>query len=158
MSVSLPSAELVGQIVGTVLEEAAFAFSEPASPDTPTATSGWTACIEFRALVSGELRLTLTHTLACQLCAGLLGLEPEDEEVQSRAKDTTGELTNILAGALLSTWLGETAEYELGTPAVAALTSPNSLAPLLGTDVVQVSRITDEGEPFDVVLRLVGGP
>jgi CheY-specific phosphatase CheX len=157
MSFEVPKAELMGQVVGTVLEEAAFAFSEPAEPGALASRSGWMARIEFRARVVGELRLTLTHELACQLCASLLGLEPDDEESQRRARDTTGELTNILAGSLLSAWLGEEAEYELGTPVVVphpptgeAVHSPTSAR-------VCVTRVTDEGEPFEVELRLAEG-
>jgi len=154
MSVALPRAELVGQVLGTVLEEAAFAFSEPAEPGALTSRSGWMAQISFRATAAGELRLTLTHELAFQLCAGLLGLEPDDDEVKTRARDTTGELTNILAGSLLSAWLGEDAEYELGTPTIHPYPLTGTVDKGPASARLRVCRVTDEGEPFEVELRL----
>lgn len=133
-----------------VLEDLAFMFTETGADITP-------GCVWLEGQIAydgsrrGRLTLQCPRDFAIQLAANLLGVEPDDPEVGTRAADALRELMNITCGQLVTTLYGTDDVFTLSIPTVRELdaTPPATTAP--GRDAVLFSV---EGHP----LRLVHEP
>lgn len=153
----LPSVEVFGRAVATVLEESAFVLTEPSPPQSAALCEGWVAEVRFAAFAPGVIRLYVPGELAITFCAGLLGKELDDEGVAEGGPDAVGEVTNMVAGALLPAWLGEAVEYELGTPEVRTLSQVGSVFEP-HHDALSVWLVTEEGLPMMAQVQLGESP
>jgi hypothetical protein len=140
-----PAAEQVASLVGRTLEEAAFIVATRCASPAPFEAPLLAASLAFRgpAGESASLVLVAQRSLARTLAANLLGVEPDDEEVDQRAGDALGELCNIAGGMLMVELFGSEAVCPLCVPQTRLVAQPPAgLASLL----------TDDGERIDVGL------
>lgn len=146
------SAELLGQITSSILEEAAFFLSHRSSTPPPWPAQVLEARIAFNGSRRGVMRLTATEPFALVVAANLLGIEPDDKEASQQQKPALGELINIVCGAVVAQWLGTTQVCQLGLPEVSQRASTgSSVAP-----ECSVSLIIEDQFRLDIdVLDLV---
>lgn len=142
-----PTAALLEEVLGQVLQEAAFVFAEPA--DEP---DGWpppvlTAEIAFESVRGGILRLTVPPRGAVELAANMLGLEASDPEAEENGRAAVAEILNVIGGAFVTRYFGTKVPTQLGLPTTAVVDAP-SRAPRTCAATLQL----ESGDP--VVLEL----
>lgn len=118
-----PTAELLTDILGSVLQESAFIFAEP--DDEPAAWEGQvlTARIAFESTRGGTLRILTTPEGAAEIAANMLGIEP-GEEARQNARPAFSELLNVLGGAFLTRYFGSAVPSQLGLPSTDQMEAP----------------------------------
>jgi hypothetical protein len=142
-----PSAELLTDILGRVLQESAFIFAEP--DDEPATWQGTvlTARIAFESTQNGNLRLLTTLPAAAEIAANMLGIDP-GEEADANGRAAVSELLNVLGGAFLTRYFGTAVPSQLGLPS-SDLTEGR---PAAGRRTSTATVSLESGEP--VVLEL----
>lgn len=93
------SASLLRKVVERTLLESAFMMTSAGAPggDPPALR----VRIDYAGPEPGELDVACDAAFARALAANLLGLEPDDADVDEAAPAALGELSNILAGLLV---------------------------------------------------------
>jgi CheY-specific phosphatase CheX len=142
-----PSSELLAQVVGRTLEQAAFVFAERADEAVPFAGTVIQARLGYFGPRTGEIRLATSTAFAATLAANLLGTEPDDPEAAGRDLDAVGELLNMVAGALLCELFGQQTTCRLGIPAVARTSPTAHETAIAGT--CQVTFVDESGHRID---------
>jgi len=153
--VSAPTAELLAESLGQMLEEAAFLFTEPLAEPPPFPGGAVEARIDYRGPHRGELRLVTDAALAATLAANLLG-EDECDATQGQAGDAVGELLNMFVGVWVVRLFGEHNRCQLGVPRVRELSAAEAGAPVTGA-ACAAHLVEEEGRRIDVSLTLSGG-
>jgi hypothetical protein len=111
----------VGSIIGSVLEDAAFIFTEatdPASADQSAAGIEGVS-LSFGGERSGVVRLWTEERFLKLLASNMLGIDEGDTGAESQRADALRETVNIITGNVLTGLFGTTAVFELGIPATA---------------------------------------
>jgi hypothetical protein len=144
-----PTAELLTDILGTVLQESAFIFAEP--DEEPEAWGGevLTARIAFESTQGGTLRLITTPTAASEVAANMLGIDP-GAEADASGRAAVSELLNVLGGAFLTRFFGAAVPSQLGLPATEVTASPVRAPRRTCAAVVRL----ESGEPIVLELDL----
>jgi hypothetical protein len=142
-----PSAELLTDILGQVLQESAFIFAEP--DDEPQAWAGTVLVVRiaFESTRGGWLRLLTSLPAAAEIAANMLGIDP-GEEADANGRAAVSELLNVLGGAFLTRFFGTAVPSQLGLPSTALLEPP---PPAIRRTCAASVRL-ESGEP--VVLEL----
>jgi hypothetical protein len=136
-------AALLNRVALRTLEEAAFIFADTAPRGHPWNGKTIEVRIQFRGPETGMLRVRTTPDFGRAVAANLLGLEPEDEEVEINGPKAVAELLNILAGTLLAEIFTTKVVCHLGIPELgphAALTqsTPQAWVGLIADDVFPI--------------------
>ncbi len=142
-----PTSELLTEVLGQVLQDAAFMFAEPA--DEPEAWEGpvLAASLAFEATVGGSLRLIAGERACVELAANMLGVDPADPEAAGSGAAALGELCNVVGGAFVTRLFGTQVPSALGLP----MTEVGAPARHPGRTCVAAVRL-ESGDP--VVLEL----
>jgi len=145
-------ASALTESAASVLEDAAFLFTEPAEEQLDQAGDLVRARIRFSGPASGFLQINTPVEGCTTLAANMLGIDADDDDAFARGKDALGEILNILCGAVLGRAFGGH-DITMGLPALVANDDP-SHAPQ-GSDV-RAGLMTDEGFGMEFVLRFDG--
>jgi hypothetical protein len=145
------SPELLADVVGRMLETAAFIFSELCSTPPPCSGPALQAAIAIESPEGEVYELTLSSSagLALSLAANLLGVDPGDPEADGCAADAVGELANITAGVLATELHGAVAICRLGLPRVQSTAALTLAEPPRGC---RITMVTEDGERLDAAL------
>ncbi len=109
-------------IFSEVLANLAFMFSEDEEGATPSAGDVWLETeIGYHGPQSGTLRFWCTREFAVQLAANLLGIDPNDEDADTKSTDAVKEFMNIVCGQLITAIHGTEAVFDLTIPRLAEL-------------------------------------
>lgn len=101
-----------------VLENQAYMFGE-ALRETPQCPEDViVASMAFRGPFQGSLSLAVPRAICPEIAANVLGLELDDDEVESHAEDAFKELLNVICGRVLTTMAGEEPVFDLTVPVV----------------------------------------
>ncbi len=122
--------EALGLLVSRTLEDTAYAFASPTfDPYTPVADD-IAVSLSFQGPEDGHVLVHGARALGNALAAALLGIEPSDDDAAAGASDAIGEVTNILAGAIIHHLYGSHVLCRLGTPQILAMepAAPRPLA------------------------------
>ena len=84
------------------LETTAFMMALPPEEDLPSPAQGSLVCIDFFGPTCDTVELWAPIDFAQMMTANVMGLEPDDEESQSKSMDAVKELVNIIGGVLLA--------------------------------------------------------
>jgi hypothetical protein len=71
-----PIPALLTEVLGEVLQEAAYVFAEPAEEPAAWTAPVVSAEIAFESLKGGTLRLTAAPAVAAEIAANMLGVDP----------------------------------------------------------------------------------
>ena len=75
------------EALNEALETTAFMMALPPEEELPTPSRGVLVCIDFNGPVSGTVELWAPSEFAQMMTANVMGLEPDDEEAQSKSMD-----------------------------------------------------------------------
>lgn len=109
------TAELVGQVVATTLEEAAFCFVEPVQSSSLLGLEQLAFYTKFSGDAQGELLLVADTEVGEELASNLLGLDPGEADKDS-AKAALSEILNMFAGPLITRAFGDDVRCEIQPP------------------------------------------
>jgi CheY-specific phosphatase CheX len=84
------------------LETTAFMLPLPPEEPLPAPAKGILVQIDFNGPVHGTIQLYAGSELAGMVAANVMGLEPDDQDAQTKSTDAVKELVNIIAGILLT--------------------------------------------------------
>ena len=115
-------------------------FGDPAeeTPEYPGDTIR--ASMRFIGPSQGMLALAVPREICPQIAANVIGLEPDDEKVNTHAEDAIKELLNVTCGQVLTTMAGDEPVFDLTVPVVELLSedgwsdmieSPNTIAVIM---------------------------
>lgn len=109
-------------IFSEVLANLAFMFSDNEDDSIPSAGDVWLETeIGYRGPQNGTLRFWCTREFTEQLVANLLGIDPENEDVEAQAADAVKEFMNIVCGQLITAIHGTEAVFDLTIPTLREL-------------------------------------
>jgi hypothetical protein len=154
MADGLPEAtsELLVDILGQVLQDAAFMFVEPAQEPVGWDARVYAATIAFESVRGGLLRLTAALPAGVELAANMLGTDATDPEAEENGRAAVSEILNVIGGAFLTRYFGTKVPSQLGLPQ-AALASEPATGPRTCAAVVR----SEEGHPVMLELELEQG-
>ena len=104
-----------------VLEKMAFMFVEEADEDETEAPGAVKAEMHFSGAHTGSLIIAISHETANELASNVLGVEPDDENIEELRNDAVRELLNVTCGNLLTAHYGEEPVFDLSVPEVATI-------------------------------------
>jgi hypothetical protein len=110
-----PTATLLTDILGEVLQESAFILAEPVPEPAVWDGPVLTARIAFEATRGGTLRLVTTPAASAEIAANMLGIDP-GEEADANGRAAVAELLNVLGGAFVTRYFGTAVPSQLGLP------------------------------------------
>lgn len=148
---SEPSVELLSDVLGTVLQDAAFVFAEPL--EGPPVFDGpvLQATIAFESVRGGALRLTVGTRGGAEIAGNMLGLEPGDPEAVDQARAAVSEILNVIGGAFITRYFGTQVPSQLGLPTTHQLDAAPSV------DLAHAAALQLEcGDPLVLELDLEG--
>ena len=104
-----------------VIEKMAFMFVEEAEEDETDADGALKAEMQFSGAHSGFLVIAISHETADELASNVLGVDPDDENIEELRNDALRELLNVTCGNLLTAHYGEEPVFDLSVPHVEAI-------------------------------------
>jgi hypothetical protein len=116
--------ELLTDILGTVLQESAFMFVEPAEEPVEWGEKVFAATLAFESVRSGTLRLTMAVPVGVELAANMLGTEATDPEAEENGRAAMSEILNVIGGAFVTRFFGTKVPSQLGLPQALLSSSP----------------------------------
>lgn len=135
----------LGAVVSDVLADLAFMVCDDEPADLPVGSVWLQSEVQYTGPENGGLVCWCTRDFAIQLCANLLGIDPDQGNAQIGAEDAVREFMNVLCGQLVTSWFGHQAVFNLSIPTVRECIETPSLADV---DPVNGCKISIDGEPF----------
>jgi Chemotaxis phosphatase CheX len=142
-----PTPGMLEDVLGEVLQEAAFVFAEPADEPERWNPPVLTAEIAFESVRGGILRLALPPRGAVEIAANMLGVDPCDPEAEEHGRAAVAEILNVIGGVFVTRFFGTQVQTQLGLPRTALVESP-----AVGARTCAATLQLETGEP--VVLEL----
>jgi CheY-specific phosphatase CheX len=102
--------------LSTVLQDFAFMFAEPPEDDAPPMEPCIAVNMQFHGPISGAALLAVPVSLASELAANVLGVDPDEGESPEVALDAVKELLNVTTGNLVTALAGEDPIFDLSIP------------------------------------------
>ncbi len=128
MSPNNPPANLAAPDLRTVLTnvlgDLAFMITDDEQVELVPGTIWMCGEVSYVGPVTGTVRCWCSRSLATQLAANLLGIEPEVGEAQIAAEDALCEFLNVLCGQLVTAWHGTESVFNLTIPKVTECIDP----------------------------------
>jgi len=131
-------------VTADVLGDLAFMVNDDEVVQPPVGTI-WLRCqISYEGPAKGALCCWCSRDFAIQLTANLLGIEPDESDARSGARDALREFMNILCGQLVTAWYGTDSVFNLSIPTVETCVETPELPGQPGG----YCRLSICGEPF----------
>ena len=108
-------------IFSEILADLAFMFSEEDDTHLLPGDEWLETSINYKGTVSGTLRFWCSRSFSVILASNLLGIDPEDEDASSQARDAAKEFMNIICGQFVTAVHGTDSVYELSIPQIEEL-------------------------------------
>ncbi|MEA3287217.1 MAG: chemotaxis protein CheX [Candidatus Marinimicrobia bacterium] len=111
---------LLENVFCDVFENLAFMFGElvDTSELTNSSTNHVRAKMDFSGARTGQVMLTVPNEMCPEIAANVLGIDPEDDQVQELAGDALKEMLNIICGQLLTELEGHDKVFNLSVPEI----------------------------------------
>ena len=116
--------ELLTDILGTVLQDSAFMFVEPAEEPAEWGEKVFAATLAFESVKGGLLRLTMALPVGVELAANMLGTEITDPEAEENGRAAVSEILNVIGGAFVTRYFGTKVPSQLGLPQALLSSTP----------------------------------
>jgi hypothetical protein len=116
--------ELLTEILGSVLQDSAFMFVEPAEEPAGWADQVFAATLAFESVRGGTLRLTMAVPVGVELAANMLGTDATDPEAEANGRAAVSEILNVIGGAFVTRYFGTKVPSQLGLPQALLASAP----------------------------------
>ncbi len=106
-------------VIGRILEEAAFIFTDELSPEDRPHVDSWKADgvrLDFKGNPSGHLHMWASDGFAVYAASNMLGIDPDAEHAKEKGMDALKEILNMVVGNLITELYGESPVFDLGLP------------------------------------------
>ncbi len=144
--------DMLIESLSEALETTAFMMPLPPEEELPAPSQGVLVRIKFNGPVSGTVELWAGSEFAQMMAANMMGLEPDDEETQSKSTDAVKELVNIIGGVLLTKLADSPADmFNLTVPQAEEDLNSESWEQYVAQDDVTVLDV----DGFPVAVRLL---
>lgn len=141
--------ELLTDILGTVFQETAFMFVEPAGEPVAWGDRVFAATLAFESVQGGTLRLTAAVPVGVELAANMLGCDASDPEAVENGRAAISEILNVIGGAFVTRFFGTKVPSQLGLPQALL-----SAAPATGRRAAAAVVRSEAGDPILLELDL----
>jgi hypothetical protein len=111
--------ETAGRVIGRVLEDAAFIFTDLLDAADRPAAGAWQAegvSLSFKGKACGELRMWVSREFALLAAGNMLGIEAGEAGAAEKGLDALKELLNIIVGNFITEVYGVEPVFDLGLP------------------------------------------
>lgn len=123
------TSERLVEIVTEALERTCFLVSDPSDQEALVDRGhrlARSAAIRYSGPDSGDVHVLASDGFLQELASSMLGVEPEEIDLEVEGRDAIRELANILGGSVILELGGDNCEYRLGLPEE---TTPAEVAP-----------------------------
>lgn len=110
--------EMLTKVLCDVLENFAFMFGDLVDEVPEYPGDVLRATMRFIGPFQGGLSLAVPREICPQIAANVIGLEPDDEKVNTHAEDAIKELLNVTCGQVLTTMAGVEPVFDLTVPVI----------------------------------------
>jgi hypothetical protein len=121
-----PTAALLTDVLGNVLQDSAFMFVEPSDEPAEWGDRVFTASLTFESERSGTLRLNMAVPVGVELAANMLGTEVDDPEAEENGRAAVSEVLNVIGGSFVTRYFGTKVATQLGIPKAMLASQPSS--------------------------------
>jgi hypothetical protein len=137
------SSEFLAEATVSALERTAMVLAELADDVDDHEPATAFARIAYSGPSKGALTLAATEGFMRELASSLLGVEPDEVEVDVQGIDALKEMANILGGSVIVAMSGESCDFSLGLPGIVT----ESDVPVAGDPSAQTACTvtTDDG-------------
>ncbi len=133
------------------LETTAFMTATAPEEELPSPARGILVRIDYTGPICGTIELWSSNVFAQMLTANMMGLEPDEEEVQNKSVDAVKELVNIVGGVLLTKLIDSPADmFNLTVPRADEQLDSESWGKYVAQDDVAILDV----DGFPVAVRL----
>jgi CheY-specific phosphatase CheX len=126
-------------IFSEVLANLAFMFTDEEQIELSPADAWLETVISYQGPTQGTLRFRCTTDFSILLAANLLGIDPQDEEADAKARDAVKEFMNIVCGQLVTAVHGSENIFNLTIPTITELPEAPDLHADDGSDSATLS-------------------
>ncbi len=150
-----PTIVQIEELFVRILENQGFLFGELIDSDEVESgvESAIRVQIEFTSdTEKGSISLIAPHSVACEIAAGMLGLDPEDIEDENEAIDSFKELVNVTGGNLITEAWGAEKIFDLSIPTSTTIDNAEWVK-VLKTEGVLCFLVEDEPLLFSLSLN-----
>ncbi|MBN2724902.1 MAG: chemotaxis protein CheX [Deltaproteobacteria bacterium] len=138
------------EAVSQVFEEAVFALLEKSEDEISWDPDTMIASMNFKGPLSGVLYLCVPEEYSIEIAANLLGLEPDNEELEEKKSGAIKELLNMVVGIFINKVYGESQAYHLGIPSMIEL-SQSEFSKILSNSQAKVLCLDDFDNTFSLM-------
>ena len=112
------TATRLAELAVEALERTAFLISDPMPPEAAHEFDrpSWFSTITYHGSAKGALHLSASDGFVRELASSLLGVEPEEVDMQTHGRDAINELANIVGGSVTLELGSDTQQFSLGLP------------------------------------------
>ncbi|GAB4548868.1 MAG: hypothetical protein Tsb0013_09720 [Phycisphaerales bacterium] len=135
----------LAQLATQALERTAFMLVDPADAADPGVLTRHAHIAYNGEGGCGDVFVSASEGFTLELASSLLGVEPEEINIEEQGVDAMRELANILAGSILTTIGGKEHAYRLGLPETTDSTAPS--------DGCVTCAMDSMGEPLLIAWR-----
>lgn len=141
--------EKLHTVASSVLEEAAFIFTESVeeAPEWPGPLLE--AKLTFSAQKSGVLSMISTQQFCVEIAANLLGIDPSDPTALSRGSNAICEMLNIICGSFVVEVFGNQVVTHIGIPEARPLVPSEDI---VDPGSMRITLLDDEERRIDFSL------
>lgn len=110
------------QVVGRVLEETAYLFTDEIEDSEIPSTESWDAegvklfFTEHNGTRCGAVHLWVTKGFASLAASNMLGIDEDDAQASEKGMDALREILNVILGNLLTEVYGEEPVFDINLP------------------------------------------
>ena len=135
---NLSGSALLADVFSQVLQEYAFLFADPIEKVSNSKCDGpfFLAAVSFTGRLRGTLSMAAPSAFACEVSAGVLGLESDSTEAQIGAADAIKEFLNVICGNLLSLMADRDSIFDLALPEFSEIPVAQWLAALSNSSAI----------------------
>lgn len=114
-------------IFSEVLANLAFMFGDEEMAESSVGETWLETTISYQGPESGTLRFRCTPAFTRLLASNLLGVDPEADDVESKACDAVKEFMNIVCGQMVTALHGDEDVFNLTIPELCEMAEPPDL-------------------------------
>ena len=109
-------APVLTTVLSEVLANLAFMFTDDESAEPSPGDVWLETTISYRGPAQGTLKFRCPKDFSHLLAANLLGVDPQNENAESKGEDAAREFMNILCGQLITSLHGAEEVFDLSIP------------------------------------------
>ncbi len=142
-------ADILADTTLTILQDAAFVFAEQTYDPLVWEDDVIETELEFSGDLQGRLMLAVPRPIGVEIAANMLGVEPDDPDVENQLGPAACEMLNMVAGSLVAAWSGEESVCQIGIPDSKTV-SPSQRSDWSAAATCAAALVSEDGAPIEI--------